>query len=421
MGGRSKKIMAESRIVKDFQLVSNFQWLYEKKIVLYGAGKKGDEAFEILSQLEGSDIIAYCETDADKWRCINQSNVKNGIEVCSMESLSKINEIGNILFIITTQSEQNESEIISAIEENYPDVNLVVTWTAFFLTVYLNMKDKRFGSAYQQWFLERNLLRVNSLMAEFIDSSFERVMEREAILVYQSGKVGSFSLYQSLKKGGISCAHIHRIADSDGKNAVYYARYPELYRVWKDTLDETKRMKIITLVRDPIRRSISAMFQGIYRNCICDIPTGISLYDNVFSGIVQDADYGKTGYMCEWFHDELEKTTGVDIYKYHFNKEEGYGIIKEQGIEILILTMEKMNQNEDVIREFVGGEKKHNFTLLRQNVGSEKNYRYLYEEIIKALRIPSRILDFYFENNDEMKHFYTEEDMKQFRSRYYEI
>lgn len=407
----------ESKIVKDAQLVSNFQWLYEKKIVLYGAGERGDEAFEILSHLEGADIMAYCETDADKWRYNNQNNEKNGIEVWSLDDLSKLKNISDILFIITTKSEKNEREIISIIEENYLGINLVVTWTAFFLTIYLNIKDKRFKNSYQRWFLERNLLRENSLMAEFIDSSFEHAMEKEAILVYQPGKVGSFSLYQSLRKEKIPCAHIHRIADFDGENTAYYARYPELYKLWRDMLCEAKRMKIITMVRDPIRRSVSAMFQGIYQNCISGIQTGMSLYDNAIARIVRDADFGRTGNMFEWFHEELEKVTGIDIYKFDFNKEAGYGIIKEEGIEILILVMEKMNQNVNVLRDFVGKDKMQNFTLLRQNVGSEKNYRYLYEDIIRSLQIPDRIIDFYYEGNIGMDYFYTKEDIKQFRSR----
>lgn len=405
---------SESKIVKDAQLVSNFWWLYEKKIVLYGAGERGDEAFEILSHLEGAHIIAYCETDADRWRQINQCNEKNGAEVCSLDELSKAEDIRDILFIITTKSEHNEREIISTIEANYSEVSLVATWTAFFLTIYLNIKNKRFDAIYQQWFLERNLLRVNSLMAEFIDSSFEQVMEKDAILVYQPAKVGSFSLFQSLKKEKIPCAHIHRIADSDGENTSYYARYPELFKVWRDMLCETKHIKIITMVRDPIRRSVSAMFQGIYQNCICDIQTGMNLYDNTLFRIVRDADYGKTGNMFEWFHEELEKTTGIDIFRYDFNKEAGYGIIKEDGIEILILVMEKMNQNAGVIRDFVGREKMENFTLLRQNVGSEKNYRYLYKDVVKSLQIPSRILDFYYKGNPGMDHFYTKEDVERF-------
>lgn len=412
--------MADSgrNIVRDAQLVSSFEWLYERNIVLYGAGERGDEAYEILSHLEGTHVIAYCETDADRWRSSNQCNEKNGIEVCSLDQLSKAKDIQDILFIITTKSMQNEKEIISIIEENYSEVNLVVTWTAFFLTVYLNIKDKRFDILYQQWFLERNLLRVSSLMAEFINSSFEQVMEKDAILVYQPAKVGSFSIYQSLKKEKIPCAHIHRIADTDRENTSYYARYPELYKLWRTVLPEKKPLKIITMVRDPIGRSVSGMFQCIYQNCISGIQTGMSLYDNAVSCIVHDADYGKNGYMFEWFHEELEKTTGIDIYKYDFNKEEGYGIINENGIDILILVMEKMNQNIDVLREFVGREKMQNFTLLRQNVGSEKNYRFLYKDIVKSLQIPSRVLDFYYKGNSGMDHFYTKEDIEQFCRRY---
>lgn len=407
-----------SKIIKDAQLVSNFQWLYKKKIVLYGAGERGDEAFEILSHLDGADISAYCETDADRWRRNNQNNEKNGIAVCSLDSLSKMNNISDILFIITTKSEKNEREIISIIEENYPGINMVVTWTAFFFTVYLNIKDKRFDDFYQKWFLERNMLRVNSLMVEFVNSSFEQVMAKDAILVYQPAKVGSFSLYQSLKKEKIPCAHIHRIADSDGENTSYYARYPELYRLWRSALTEKKDLKIITMVRDPIGRSVSGMFQRIYTNCIAGIRTGMSLYDNVVSCIVDDADYGKNGYMFEWFHEELEKTTGIDIYKYDFNKEEGYGIVQENGIDILILVMEKLDQNIRVIKDFVGSEKMKNFTLLRQNVGSEKNYRFLYKDIVKSLQIPSRVLDFYYKGNSGMDHFYTKEDVEYYHSRY---
>lgn len=407
-----------SKIVKDALLVSNFQWLYEKKIILYGAGERGDEAFEIISHLEGANIIAYCESDADKWRQRHQNNKKNGIEVCSLDSLVKVNNVNDILCIITTKSERNEREILSIIEGHDYGIGLVVTWTAFFLTVYLNIQNHRFKASYQRWFLERNFLRVNSLMAEFIDSSFEHAMEKDAILVYQPGKVGSFSLYQSLKNVKIPCAHIHRIVDSDGENTAYYARYPELYELWRDAMYENGRMKIITMVRDPIGRSISAMFHGIYQDCICDIQTGMSLYDNTVSCIVRDADYGNTGKMFEWFHEELEKATGIDIYQYNFDKEAGYGIVREENIEILILVMEKMNQNVNVIRDFVGGDKMQNFSLLRQNVGSEKNYRYLYENIMESLKIPTHVLNGYYRDNEELKHFYTDEDMELFYNRY---
>ena len=406
------------KIVRDAQLVSNFEWLYEKNIVLYGAGERGDDAFEILSHLEGAHVIAYCETFADRWRYCNHSNEKNGIEVRSMDELSRANDIRDTLFIITTKSMQNEMEIISTIEENCPDVNLVVTWTAFFLTVYLNINDKRFSNLYREWFIERNLLRVNSLMAEFINSSFEQVMKKDTILVYQPAKVGSFSIYQSLRKEKISCAHIHRIADSDRENTSYYAKYPDLYKIWKEGLPEKQRLKIITMVRDPIGRSVSAMFQRIYQNCIMDIKTGMSLYDNVVSCIVNDADYGANGYMFEWFREELEKATGIDIYKYDFNKEQGFGIVSEKGIDILILVMEKMDQNIEVLRDFVGNEKMKNFTLLRQNVGSEKNYRYLYKDIVNSLQIPDRVLDFYYKGNSGMDHFYTKEDIEQFYNKY---
>ena len=50
-------------------------------------------------------------------------NEKNGIAVCSLDSLSEIKDIDDILFVITTKSEQNEQNIISTIEQTYSEIN----------------------------------------------------------------------------------------------------------------------------------------------------------------------------------------------------------------------------------------------------------------------------------------------------------
>lgn len=404
-------------IIRDFQLTSDFSLLYKKKIVIYGAGERGNEVFEILSHLDKAELVSYCETDVVSWRRSRDRHLKNGLEVLSIEELLSKESADNLIFIIAVKRVQDEDSIIYNLKINCPDVYGIITWTAFYLAVYLNIENGGFDLEYQSWFIERNDLRLNSLMADFIDSSFESAMNEKAIYIYQPGKVGSFSIYQSLKKVGITCSHIHRIVDADGYNSLFYKKYADLFKLWKGKIEKGSCTKIITMVREPIMRSVSSAFQGIYSNCIENMKINENLSQNIIDRIRNDANYGKSGYMLEWFYDELEKATGIDIYQHDFDKEKGYGLIRKNNIEILVLSMEKMNLNADVIKKFVDDERMNSFKLLRENVGNQKNYRYLYEGVKSTLKVPDEILDFYYQKNEKLKHFYTETDIDKMKQK----
>lgn len=112
-----------------------------------------------------------------------------------------------------------------------------------------------------------------------------------------------------------------------------------------------------------------------------------------------------------WFDLELKEATGIDIYQYPFDKENGYAWIKEGNIEILVLTLEKLNENVEVLGEFVG---KPGIKLQNANVGDDKQYKYIYEGLKKDIRIPVRVMESQYKNNPQLDHFYTEEEKERF-------
>ena len=59
-----------------------------------------------------------------------------------------------------------------------------------------------------------------------------------------------------------------------------------------------------------------------------------------------------------------------------------------------------------------------NFNLVKTNVGRDKLYRFAYEELKNTIDIPESILDFYYENNKAMDHFYTKREKEQFRKKW---
>ena len=118
------------------------------------------------------------------------------------------------------------------------------------------------------------------------------------------------------------------------------------------------------------------------------------------------------GLGCFCFCDrELKEATGINIYQYPFDKEKEYAWIKEGNIEVLALTLEKLNENVEVLGEFV---EKPDIKLQNANVGDEKQYKYIYEGLKKDIRLPSAVVKSQYKNNPLQDHFYTEEEKERF-------
>lgn len=102
----------------------------------------------------------------------------------------------------------------------------------------------------------------------------------EPIMIYQMGKVGSSSIYKTLIEAGyINTFQIHTLGKK--RKVINYSGFEhQPYH-----LDETdfinnydiQKNKIITLVRDPIERNISAFFENFRRF------VGIPFKDNNFT------------------------------------------------------------------------------------------------------------------------------------------
>jgi|SRR5690606_2252081 len=106
------------------------------------------------------------------------------------------------------------------------------------------------------------------------------------ILIYQMGKVGSSSIYASLKAKGVpKVFHLHRMNPETTQkmkrtfleqNLLAQFRTEQLFEtIYRKAIQRRKKVKIITLVREPISRNISAFFENLtYR-----LDHGISVDD----------------------------------------------------------------------------------------------------------------------------------------------
>lgn len=246
-----------------------------------------------------------------------------------------------------------------------------------------------------------------SYLLFFGSSKYKKDYKSSNILIYQMGKVGS----SSLEKGIPNSIHLHSL---DGLSNKYFVNdYTERLNIvdfaseklkWKlkqkailDKINKREKVKIITLVRDPIARNVSSFFQPIKTQNREFSESRFFLQMNHFTPLY-------------WFQNEIHKNLGINIFDYPFDKEKGYTLINHQNIEILVLKLEKLHSNTQAIRDFINDPK---FVLSHDNVGNEKWYAKEYQKF-KNNFTPSKNYINMLYNSKYTKHFYTESEINEF-------
>ncbi|MCP4525595.1 MAG: hypothetical protein GY833_06775 [Aestuariibacter sp.] len=218
---------------------------------------------------------------------------------------------------------------------------------------------------------------------------------RTPILVYQMGKVGSLSVYESLLACDVKALHLH-----------------EMEAPYMREIARKDQVRIISLVREPIGRHISDFFQNF------ELHTGVAHDQAAFDPATLSKiflDKKKFWRPSSWFDREMKTQLGIDVYDYPFPQEKGYLLIKQGKYEILILKLELDDTiKEKVISEFLGLD---NFELIRKNVAQDKTYAKTYREFKNALRLPEQLIEAMC-NARYTRHFYSHTEIEAMRAKY---
>ena len=264
----------------------------------------------------------------------------------------------------------------------------------------------------------------------YLNHLMELYENPDSILVYQPGKVGSSTIYNSLYSNGIPAIHLHRL----NYNAKLFPNCEKAYNKFLNKIKENNVIKIISGVREPIGRDISNFIHNLdggrwyfynfqYPDLNVSFKKAIENYyidvrdkerKKDFQWLDISYNNGIYGQEFEWFTEELEGAVGVDIYKFPFDREKGYTIIRQGNVEIFLYTLEKLNSNWDVLESFIGKP----ISRVNANIANEKKYSYLYREFLKQLSLDKEYVDFYFNGNERVRHFYTDEDIQKFYAKW---
>ncbi|MEZ4541861.1 MAG: putative capsular polysaccharide synthesis family protein [Chloroflexota bacterium] len=259
------------------------------------------------------------------------------------------------------------------------------------------------------------------------------------LIVHTMGKVGSTTVAASLKAQGIkrtmSLFQPHFLSDEGvafaealaleragewanltrkGRNGFTRAR--RLNKELKRRQDEGGRVKVITMVRDPLATNVSGLFHN-YRwwpaelKTQCDPPSSECLaaveryFVDTYPHHVPDM----------WFDMEVRALYGIDVFAEPFDTQRGYAIYHSEFADLLVIKLEKLNQCAPAaMREFLGLD---DFRLLETNKAEDKEYAAIYQAFRRELPLSEAYIDRMY-NSRVAQHFYTAEERAAFRRKW---
>ncbi len=191
-----------------------------------------------------------------------------------------------------------------------------------------------------------------------------------------------------------------RIFKKARRRVRYYLSYWEIRRLRKFMMDyPNRKIKLISLIRNPIERDISAFFQEIEKK---HNDLSLPYLNKVFN-----AD-PKLHFSLNWFDENIKPYFGIDVYDYPFG-EDGFIFITKNNIELLLMQYDLDNaKKEQLIKDFLGI---NTFHIQRLNVGAKKQTASIYKQFKNEAIIADEILATYAQSK-YFNHFYSPEEIE---------
>lgn len=258
-----------------------------------------------------------------------------------------------------------------------------------------------------------------------------------AVVVHQMSKVGSQTVVASLHEAlpDHVIYHTHFISDQglSWLEDFVRTRWGSVHipqHLWhgqfvRDNLgrkDAPERLKIVTLVRDPVARNISEFFQEL--DVHLSYPYQQKLTDKGIDGVTDELESMLLHKLSKevdweqpysWFDPEIRDALGMDLFTTDFDTSAGYGIFSQGNTDLLLIKLESLSECAgQAFDEFLGIK---GFSLASHNVATKKYYSEAYRNIQNRLQIPADLLEACYASS-HVRHFYNEKEIMSFSDRW---
>jgi len=254
----------------------------------------------------------------------------------------------------------------------------------------------------------------------------------DPVIVYQMGKVASTAIVDAIhaSRPELPVYHVHFLTDEGMTdalsrlrrikkrfNANFWCLYESEYVLRNVlTVAADRRLKIVTLFREPVARTISSFFYNIKQH-IADFER-IRIDDASFVPTIEKRyleDFMEHDYSINWFDNELKRTFGVDVYQHKFDYDKGYTVIRGVSVDVLVLKLERLKDCARIaFSEFLDIPE---LDLSRANTSEDQSYHEYYRKFVNEVKLPGTYLDKMY-GSKYMRHFYSSEEIAAYRAKW---
>lgn len=255
------------------------------------------------------------------------------------------------------------------------------------------------------------------------------------ILVFQMGKVGSRTVFQTMQAadGRGPVLHVHELVDLKGTGRRHVETgivpLPAHVRTSQSLVPllSERRFLVISGVRDPIARLVSGYFQtpmfgyGNAGHGYLGLPDQMAKWRasvepaRVIALIQAQLAAGDDGGFGDWFEKQLKPAFGVDVMASPFDRSAGFSIIEAERVELLIMQAERLSDLiPTVLADFVGTRLVEVPSNIRSQSATGSS---AYREALDQLRIPRTTCELIY-SRPIVRHFYDEDTINRWIDRW---
>ena len=260
------------------------------------------------------------------------------------------------------------------------------------------------------------------------------VCDQPIYVVYQMGKVGSSTVYESLRRAGVPRVHKVHYLTAEGLDRArrsyqgFSVRVPVPHEATSMMLrtilsagSPDVRWKVITLVREPIARDVSAYVQMVdllNPELVAGASPQVSRIARAAAAQFVGFDENRS-YTCRWFDDEFARTFGVDVLARPFEHGRGWGRITQDNVDVLVLRMEDLDRVfETAMLDFSGRRVPAIYQSARSPQKLQAAYRKdVYQQILDQARISEQSCRAVYQSR-YARHFYSQDELAGFQERW---
>lgn len=262
-------------------------------------------------------------------------------------------------------------------------------------------------------FLRRRFVLVDRV-AEYVETA-ALLFCHDPIIVYSMGKAGTTAVEAALRASGRPVLKAHSLT-AEGiserlERAANHADRPRfLWRTqvlrWDLRLRRRTPRTLVSAVRDPVSRAISAYFYGSRVQETLDASPDTSSLDA--DGEAATRYLRNLALDKDWFAEELRRVTGIDVYAEPFPCAVGYRVYDRGRFRLLVVRQEDLSTiGRQALGELIG-EDEH-YRLERRNTAQAGDAADRYRHFREHHCFERELLQQVYEQR-LAQHFYTAQE-----------